>query len=59
MKIRPRQVDRNKVDLESEIEVKHWSKRFCISAERLRGVVGKVGNSVEAIRNELARSGMT
>lgn len=57
MKIRPEQIDRNKIDLESEIEVKHWSKRFGVSVERLRDVVAKVGNSVEAIRAELARSG--
>ena len=37
-----------------QTELKHWAKRWNVTDEQLRLAIGKVGNSVAAVRKELA-----
>ena len=40
-----------------DYEVEYWTKTFGISKDRLVEIVKKVGDSVQAVRRELGRSG--
>lgn len=44
---------RNKVDLTDPGQTRAWTRRLNLSADALRAVVGKVGNSVAAVTKEL------
>jgi hypothetical protein len=45
--------DRGRINLEEKHEVRHWSKKFGVSADRLREAVGKVGPMVRDVEREL------
>jgi hypothetical protein len=45
--------DRSKIAMDRDEEVKHWTKHFGISRERLQELVDKVGSSAAAVRKEL------
>jgi len=44
---------RNKIDLAEPIQVRAWTRRLDISADALKAVVDKVGNSVAAVTKEV------
>jgi uncharacterized protein DUF3606 len=44
---------RNKIDLAEPIQVRAWTRRLDISADALKAVVEKVGNSVAAVTKEV------
>jgi hypothetical protein len=45
--------DRSRISLGEDYEVRYWSEKFGVSAERLKAAVNKVGNSAEAVEKEL------
>jgi hypothetical protein len=47
--------DRARINLSEEHEVSYWTKALGVTKEELTAVVYKVGNSVEAVRRELAK----
>jgi Protein of unknown function (DUF3606) len=47
--------DRARINLSEEHEVSYWTKALGVTNEELTAVVYKVGNSVEAVRRELAK----
>ena len=48
--------DRDRINVHEDYEVQYWSKKFGVTPEQLRKVVGKVGNSVAAVERELKRA---
>ena len=44
---------RNKIDLADPIQLRAWTRRLDISADALKAVVDKVGNSVAAVTKEV------
>jgi hypothetical protein len=44
---------RNKIDLTDPGQVRAWTRRLHVSADALKTVVGKVGNSVAAVTKEI------
>jgi len=44
---------RNKINLADPAQVRAWTRRLRISADALKAVVGKVGNSVTAVTKEI------
>jgi hypothetical protein len=46
--------DRSKINMHEDFEVRHWTKTLGVSKEQLQKAVDKVGNSVAAVRKELA-----
>ena len=44
---------RNKIDLAEPIQIRAWTRRLDISADALKAVVDKVGNSVAAVTKEV------
>lgn len=46
--------DRSRISLGEDYEVRYWTEALGVSRERLEGVVGRVGNSADAVREELA-----
>jgi hypothetical protein len=48
------QRDRSKIHMHEAWEVKCWTKALGVSREELQKAVDKVGNSVAAVRKELA-----
>jgi hypothetical protein len=51
---RKEQRDRSKIHMHEAYEVKCWTKALGVSKEQLQKAVDKVGNSVAAVRKELA-----
>lgn len=47
--------DRSRISLQEDHEVRYWTEALKISKVELERVVGKVGNSAEAVRNELGK----
>ncbi len=47
--------ERSRINTSEDYEVRYWSEKFGISAEKLKEVVKKVGSSSEAIRAELGK----
>jgi hypothetical protein len=47
------QADRSRINVNEKHELKHWSKKFSVSPDRLREAVQKVGTSVDAVEREL------
>lgn len=45
--------DRSRIALGEDYEVAYWTKELNVSEDRLREVVGRVGNSAEAVRDAL------
>ena len=52
-----RPVNRSRINLEEDCEVRYWARAFNIPEERLRDAVGAVGCSVYRVREYLGRSG--
>jgi hypothetical protein len=44
---------RNKIDLADPAQVRAWTRRLNISADGLKAIVGKAGNSVAAVAKEV------
>jgi hypothetical protein len=44
---------RNKIDLADPAQLRAWTRRLGISAEALKAVIDKVGNSVAAVTKEV------
>jgi hypothetical protein len=44
---------RNKIDLADPTQIRIWTRRLGITADDLRRVVGKVGNSIAGVRKEI------
>jgi hypothetical protein len=44
---------RNKISLTDPTQVRAWTRRFAISADSLKVVIDKVGNSVAAVTKEV------
>ena len=47
-------LDRSKIILEQEHQIKHWIRHLGVTRDELARVVAKVGNSAAAVRKELA-----
>jgi hypothetical protein len=47
--------DRSRINMSEDYEVEYWAKSLGVSKERLAEVVKKVGDSVQAVRRELAK----
>jgi len=45
--------DRSRININEEHELKYWSEKFGVTAERLRAAVKKIGPSAEAVEREL------
>jgi hypothetical protein len=44
---------RNKIDLADHAQIRAWTRRLGITADDLRRVAGKVGNSIAAVSKEI------
>jgi len=44
---------RNKIDLTDSAQVRAWARRLGVSADGLKAVVEKVGNSIAAVTKEI------
>jgi uncharacterized protein DUF3606 len=51
---RPR--DRSKIILESENQVRHWTRHLGVSEQELARAIERVGNSAATVRKQLATS---
>jgi predicted RNA-binding protein YlqC (UPF0109 family) len=49
-----RRADRCSIDMNSDDEVRHWSKHLKVPKEDLQKIIDKVGNSAAAVQKELA-----
>ena len=47
--------DRSRINTHEDYEVRYWSNKFGVSADRLKAAVNKVGNSAKAVEEELRR----
>ena len=47
--------DRSRINMSEDYEVEYWAKSLGVSKERLAEIVKKVGDSVQAVRRELAK----
>jgi hypothetical protein len=45
--------DRTRINTNEDHEIRYWTERFGVSAERLETAVKKVGNSAAAVEKEL------
>jgi len=48
--------DRNRININEDYEVRYCSEKFGVTPERLRETVQKVGNSSQAVEEELKRA---
>jgi hypothetical protein len=46
--------DRTRINIGEDYEVEYWARDLGISKERLVEIVGKVGDSLAAVRRELS-----
>ncbi|MGZ3822873.1 MAG: DUF3606 domain-containing protein [Mucilaginibacter sp.] len=54
-KINTGRLDRDLINTIENYEVEYWSKKLGVTAEQLKTDVKAVGNSVEAVRAQLAK----
>ena len=47
------QLDRSKINMSEDYEVKYWTHALGVSREQLQKAVDKVGNAAAAVRKEL------
>lgn len=45
--------DRSRIALGEDYEVAYWTQELGVGEDRLREVIGRVGNSAEAVRTAL------
>jgi hypothetical protein len=48
--------DRSRINLNEDYEIRYWTEALGVSVEKLREIVGKVGSSAEAVRQQLGQS---
>jgi hypothetical protein len=46
--------DRSKIVLDSENQVRHWTRHFGVTQQELARAIERVGNSAAAVRKQLA-----
>jgi hypothetical protein len=49
------QQDRNRINMNEDYEVRHWTKALGVSRGELERAIAKVGNSAAAVRKELGK----
>lgn len=49
--------DRSRISLSETYEVRYWSDKFGVTADRLKTAIDAVGNSPEAVENWLRQNG--
>lgn len=49
------QQDRNRINMNEDYEVRHWTKALGVSRDELERAIAKVGNSAAAVRKELGK----
>jgi len=54
-KTKTRPQDASRINIHEPYELEYWTKRFSVTADRLRAAVAKAGTSVKAVEDELAR----
>ena len=47
--------DRSRISLSEDYEVGYWTDALGVTEDRLREIVGRVGNSAEAVREALRK----
>ncbi|BBK41128.1 hypothetical protein STVA_11480 [Allostella vacuolata] len=47
--------DRARINVEQDYELRYWSRKFGVDAERLRAAVAKVGPMADKVAGELGR----
>jgi hypothetical protein len=47
--------DSSRINTEKDYELRHWSEKWSVSGERVKAAVVKVGNSVDAVAEELRK----
>lgn len=47
--------DRSRISLSEDYEVRYWTDALGVTQDRLREIVGRVGNSAEAVREALKK----
>jgi len=47
--------DRSRINLDEDYEMRYWMRHLGVSAEELKRLVDKVGNSAAAVRKELGK----
>ena len=47
--------DRSRINTHEEYEVRCWSDKFGVSADRLKAAVQKVGNSAQAVETTMQK----
>jgi hypothetical protein len=45
--------DRSRINIHEDYEVRYWTKKAGISADKLKEAVQKVGNSAQAVEKDL------
>ena len=50
-------VDRTRINMNEPFELRYWSKELGVSLAQLKAVVDKVGDTTDAIRQELGSNG--
>lgn len=48
--------DRSRISLSETYEVRYWSDKFGVTADRLKTAIDAVGNSPEAVENWLRQN---
>lgn len=51
------QQDRSRIAMHEAHEVRYWTETLGLSKEQLQELVDRVGNSANAVRQELAKAG--
>jgi hypothetical protein len=54
-KTKTRPQDAQRINIHEEYELEYWTKKFGITADKLRTVVAKVGVMAAAVEKELKR----
>ncbi len=45
--------DRSRINIHEDYEVRYWTKKLGVSADKLKEAVQKVGNSAQAVEKDL------
>jgi hypothetical protein len=48
--------DRSRINLSEDYEVRYWTEALGVTADKQREIVGRVGSSAEAVREQLGKS---
>jgi hypothetical protein len=47
--------DRSRINLNEDWEIRYWTKELGVTKERLEDAIAKVGNSTDAVREQVAK----